>query len=399
MSPAPLVGNRSSKAAQHPAAQPGQRAPVQGIPFTRASRIKSSLAFDTGAVQLGAATVIAAPIELVPGGFLKYVELGITLTTAANAAAVTFAADGPFNAVSYMAVTNSAGDSIIVGISAFQLMLLNKYGAFAQNPPFCDPRADRTFSVTTGAVATGGSATFNLRLPLGEICQQDAFCALPNLAANKSYQLMFQYAPSATIYGVAPTAPPQIRIQATMRYWAAPNRQNSAGVPQQAAPDGNGSVSLIRYQTSPVTAGDRIVQFTNVGNVLRLILFTLRTAAGARTQVDWPATFQLILNNDTLFYKTLTDWQSESSEVYGYVNGAIDTALGLDTGVFPIYDFLTQYGMVETNGSRDQYLPTLDATLLQGRFTSFGAAANTLEVITNEIKPVSAAALYNPRLG
>jgi len=52
------------------------------------------------------------------------------------------------------------------------------------------------------------------------------------------------------------------------------------------------------------------------------------------------------------------------------------------------------------NARRSQYLPTLDASQLQLRGTSWGPGASTLEVLTNSVQPVnpttgsSSSALY-----
>lgn len=372
---------------------------VAVVPFTRASRKRTMLGFDTGNITLtAAAPVTPQPIQVSPAGYLRFIDISVTLTTAGNAATVTFAADGPFNGIQQLQVTNSAGDTIIVPITGYQLYLLNKYGALGEEPPFADPRATANgFSTTAGAGATGGSATFQLRIPF-EIDPRDAFCALPNMAANKSYQVQIQFSASNAIYGTPPTTPPVARVTSVMGYWNMPAAANAAAIAQATEPLGNGSVSMWRIQTPPVTTGDRLVQFTNVGNVIRVYILVLRTAAGARTTADLPAISQLVLNNDVMFYYTDALWQNDIATAYGYTTGAVETAGGLDTGVRAYYQFMDQRGKVLVDGPRDQYLPTIDATLMQWRATSFGASASTLEVISNEIKPISGMALYSPNV-
>jgi hypothetical protein len=369
------------------------------VPFTRASRKRTMIGFDTGNVALtAAAPTTPAPIQIPPGGYLRFLDLQIVGTTAANAATVTFAADGPFNAIQQLSVTNSAGDTIIAPITGYQLYLLNKYGALGEEPPFADPRQPNNGFVTTaGSGATGGSFAMQLRIPF-ELDPRDAFCALPNMASNKSYQLQIQFAASNTVYGVPPTTPPSVRITATMGYWNMPAAANAAGIAQATEPLGNGSVSMWRIQTAPVTAGDRLVQLTNVGNVIRTLIFVLRTAAGARTSADLPGISQIVLNNDVLFYWPDTLWQNDIATAYGYTTGAAEAAAGLDTGVRVLHDFMDQRGKVLVDGPRDQYLPTVDATLLQMRATLFGASANTLEVLSNEVKPTTGMALYSPNV-
>jgi hypothetical protein len=373
------------------------QAPMPSIPFARASRKKTKQAFNLGPFTVSAAVQALTPIQIPPGGFLQWVDLLITCTTAGNAATVVFAADSPFNVLQYVDLRNSAGDSLIVPFNGYQLYLINKYGCLSYDAPYMDPRRTPAFFATAGAGATGGSFQVMLRVPL-ELDPRDAFPAVPNLAANKSYQLQLSLNNTASLYTTPPTTPGTVTIFGLMGYWSQPNQMNASGVNQEIKPLGNGSVSLWRYQPAVVAQGDRLTQLLNVGNVIRTAIFTLRTAAGARTSADWPATSQIILNDDILFLLPTGFWSHYMACDYGYNTGAIDAAGGLDTGVFVVSQFMNQRGAVSADGPRDQFLVTYNTTLLQLRSTVFGAAASSLEIITNELKPVSALALYSPNL-
>jgi hypothetical protein len=373
----------------------GDKPKVATVPFVRASRKKSKQAFQLGPFLLTAAPQVLNPIQIPPGGFLSNVDVYVSCVTAGNAAAVTFAADGPWNVITYVDLRNSAGDSLIVPLNGYQVYLINKWGVLGVDTPNADPRQPNNgFTAVTGAGATGGSFTFFLRIPL-EFDPRDAIASVPNLAANKSYQLQFNLGTNASIYGTPPTSAGSVTLTGVMNYWSQPNSATQQGGSQEVAPVGNGSVSLWRLQPAVVAQGDRLTQLLNVGNVLRTIIFTLRTAAGVRTSADWAATSQVILNDDILFYKPVAYWTRQMSMDYGLTSGAIDTAAGLDTGVFVVSDFNNQRGAVRADGPRDQFLVTYNTTLLQLRSTSFGASASALEIITNEIKPISAQALYS----
>jgi len=80
---------------------------------------------------------------------------------------------------------------------------------------------------------------------------------------------------------------------------------------------------------------------------------------------------------------------------YGGTAGTKDTAGQLDTGVYVVSDFMAQHDKVTVDGPRDQYLVTLDSTLLQHEASNFGVTASILKVLTNEIKPIEPAALYS----
>jgi hypothetical protein len=390
---------------------------VAAIPFTRAARKKTAAAgILTGTVPSSATQL--QPVQIPAAGYLAGIELLIDVVTTGNSQTTAFktaasAGDAPFSFINSINLVNSAGDNLMSNVSGYHLFLLNKYGNFRAQAPFCDPRADQYFALTTGSGGTGGSFRFRLFIPI-QADPSSAFCALPNLAANKSYLLNVQLAASSAVYSTAPTTAGTYTINIISHYWSQPAAQNAVGVPQQIAPDGVGSVMLTQLQTISVGgAGDKILQLQNVGNVIKSIIFVLRDTSGIRTVANsWGATNQIILNNDTLFYWTQgtnssSSWSSHMSEVWGYgeainatapgTTSTLDAAGGLDTNVFAVGYFNDlQGGYVRPDTNRNQFLPTLDATLLQLRSTSFGSNAQTLEVITQSIKPTTASALYAP---
>lgn len=395
MATAPTI-NRQAQPAQKPA----QAMP---IPFCRAARRKSIQAISQTVTVGNASVVPLAPIVLPPAGFLIDLEIYVQIATTGNGATVAVAAgtDIPWNIINSMQVTNAAGDTIYVPINGMDLYEINKYSGTYQAPN-CDPRRDPVFvPLTTGAGATVPSGAFMLRVPFQQD-PRDAFCALPNLAANKAYQVLINLAALSTLYagGTAPTGnTTTLTYTVVMNYWSQPNATNGDGYPQETAPTGVGSVSLWRKQTQVVSGGNKITQLINVGNVIKMGIFSLYSNAGTplRDDTDWPNISYIRLNNDQLFYKPVAFWLSEMRQAfeYGTAGGTKDTADNLDTGVYVLSDFMRQHGQVMVDGPRDQYLITLDSTLLQHEAANFGASAGTLNFLSNEIKPISAQALYS----
>lgn len=269
---APTTGNSSA-----PAQDSGKNAaPV--IPFTRAARRKSILAYQTVAATLGASAVPISPIQIPAAGHLAGVELLIQIATTGNAAttsAPTGITDSPWGVINQLSVVNAAGDNIISPIDGYALYLINKYGAFRGQPPFVDPRRDAYFSaLTTGAGATAPTGQFRLFVPF-EIDPSQAFCAVPNLAANKAYILQIQLNPLASLFsgaggnGTASNGTTTVTITAISHYWSVPAAVNAGGVGQQQAPTGTGSVALWQIEPIVMSAGDKLLQLHNVGNVIR----------------------------------------------------------------------------------------------------------------------------------
>lgn len=385
---------KSSGAPQAPAAK-AKGAPAT-IKFPIAARRKYSLGPTPNAVNMSTtgALVNLGPIEIPATGFLRYLDLIVVATATSNAATVVFAADAPFNSLQYITLTNAAGDTIIVPVDGYALAMFKKYGALSEDPPWCDPRSSRWFSVTSGVGSgAGGSFSMRLKVPL-EIDPQTAFGAVPSMASNKSLQLGLQVAPTSTLYTTSPTNPPSVAVTLYQAFWAQPKPTNGRGAPQATVPTGNNTVQMWRVDTPTVAPGDKLIKINNIGNVMRLLILIYRTAAGARTSADIPALHTWFLNNDQQFYLPDTTWQDDMSEAYGYTGASADAATGLDTGVRAFHYFLASDGRVRSSSVREQFLPTLDTTLMQYRGTSFGANISQLQIYTCEIKPTSSQALY-----
>lgn len=391
--------------AQRTAVQPTQRnaAPVPVIPFTRASRKKSRLAYQVGPITLNTSVQALQPQQLPAAGFLRGIRLTVTGTTAGNSAAVAFNADGPFNVLQQISLLSANGDSLISTIDGFSLYVLNKYGAFGTGRK--DPVASPNYSAVTGAGATGGSFKFQVFIPV-EVDARDAFCALQNMAANQSFLLQTSLNAIANLYTTAPTNAPTVSINAVMEYWSAPAQQTGNGDVQATMPQGNGSVSLIQTQTPTINPGTaQNIQLLNVGNTIRLPIFILRTSAGVRTEADWPTVTQFYVNNDPYLYLTKDNWREQMAQDYSITGGLSATpALNtLDNGVFVLSDFINDGAsgshVAQSTSNRNLMLVTGSATAFNVEATTpWGASASSLLCVQNTIRPSSPQALYAPSL-
>lgn len=397
MSPAPTVNAPSA-----PAAQPGKPV-VAPIAFTRAARKKSRLANGAPGPFLMNAAVQPLPALLIPAaGWLRRLRITVTGTTAGNAAAVAFANDGPFNLLQQISLITPNGDTLISVIDGFTLYAIQKYGAHATGRH--DPLADPTYSTVPGAGATGGSFRFTLNIPI-EVDSRDAFCALQNMAANQSYNLQMSLNSLAQVYTTAPTTAPSVTVTTVMEYWSSPNSVNANGDPQATVPPGAGSTSLIQTQQPPINPNSQQnIQLINVGNTVRYELFILRTAAGVRTEVDWPTVFNIYVNGDAWFYKQKDQWRSQMAQEYRLTGGvtAAPTINSLDNGVYVLTDFMNDGSagnqIVDAASNRNLLLNTLSTTALNVEAVNWGAAAGQLSIITNALRPASGQALYAPFL-
>lgn len=369
----------------------GKAQPTPTIPFSLASRKMTRLSFSSVTTALSASgPTLMTPIQLPAVGYLSHVNLEVTVTVTGGTAPA-FTADAPFNVLNSVEFKTAAGNDIIVPMSGYQLYLANKYGAQFAQAPMADARMGRQYSAVP---ATG--AHFFLQVPL-EVDAANAYGAIPALASNRSYQLNVNLAAIPTLMSGTPTSV-SVTITGVAHYWSEPPSSTPSGAVQASAPSGLGTVSQWQLEMPSVNPGDRLIKSNNVGNVLRTLIFVLRNAAGARIDTNgWPAVSELYLDNEPMFYFSQNEWEDMMCKWYDLQATAKDVANGLDTGVYviPFHTLASNSFAGSSDNSRAQLLPTVDASQLQLRGTSWGSAVSGLEIITNSVIPTDAATLYS----
>lgn len=408
--PAPANLSRSPMAAQP------QAAPT-AIPFTRASTLAT---MRDALVPATTATPGAQfQVQLQTNAFLENVIMDVSLTTSANAATVAFAVDSPWQVIAQIRLDDPAGQSIIAPITGYQLYLLNKYLPDVE----CafDPKRDTNYFATTGSGGTGGSFGFRIVLPV-EHRRRDALGALNNSAANQRYLVTVNIiAAFGTLYTTPPTTNASgIAIQFYQQYWTSPPAviTTSQGSSQtQQTPTGLGTVGFVRFERHNEVSGGGTpqIQLNNVGDYISTIIFVLRDTAGARdlnqgpqgaANANFPTEFDWWVNDFQVHALSTQgtgpvaattgqggQWGRNMSRFYDYWN-ALETAGGLDNGVYSLYHMFDLFDSVANPAPANQYLPTDATTKLQIRGSTWGSGASFLEVITRMVRPVSGAALF-----
>lgn len=395
--PAPTLAARPAAVQAAPAK--AAAAPVPTVPFMRAARDKSRLAFQLGPLAVGANQTPLQQQQIPAAGYLRQLRITIDAVTTANAATVAFQPDAPFNVLQNISLTSAGNDTLISTIDGFALAMENKYGAYGTG--LSDPCADPNYALVSGSGATGGSFHFEVVIPF-EIDTRDAFGAVVNQAANQTYLLSSTLNSLSQIYATAPTTAPQVTITCVEEYYSQPAESTPAGVAQATEPLGLGSLSLIQSQTPPnVSAGSlQRIGHVNVGNVVRHVIYILRDASGVRTEAGWPAITNFYVNTDLFFYKTKAQWRAQHAREYKLTGGISATpALNkLDNGVYILTDFMNSGAAggakVDCTANRNKFLVTGSSTALEIEAVNWGAAASQLQIFQNNIRPSSAQALY-----
>lgn len=352
------------------------------IPFKISGKQASRSGFATTTATLTASTTSTQMISIQPSGFVRFLNLEVTLTPTGGTPS--FAADGPWNVFAAVELRNAAGNDLIPPVTGYQLYLMNKYGSQFATGPYADPKNNRQYSSTAGA------AHFFLAIPL-ELDNKTGYGSIPSLAANRTYLLSLTFGSIATVY--SPTTPPTsvaVTVNCTSYYWAEPPSHGPHGMRQATHPNGVGTTAQWQIEQPSVNPGDRKIKSNNVGNLIRCLIFTIRNSSGVRIDTNGvPNLSELYVDNAPLMYLTNTEWEYLMAAVwYGFTAATKDTAGGLDTGVYVIPFFTFTEGLAGIgDGHRGQYLQTLDSTLLELRGSSWGSAISGIDILTQAVVP------------
>lgn len=362
--------------------------------------------FNTSAVQaVGTNAVDLSPTnnQVQSYGFLRRIKIRQRNSVVASAGG-TLAADGPWNFIQQLQLTDPNGAEIYGGPTwgGYETMLAEKYGTYKANN---DPAVSTLF----GPAASNTTTPLVLwTIPL-ELAESSGYGSLPNFDAQSPYKLKAVLNTLANAYTTAPTTTnPSVVWDYIIECWTLPDAVNKlSGLAQQQFPPGIGPLPGIQgvgctvqhwTKSNPViTANSAVVaSFIRKGNTYRNLVMVVRsTAAAAPRQAtsNFPNPMTFALDGAPLWNAVdpaviiENFWRREgSSAAPGGSVGSI-----LDTGVVPIIfgaiDADNNAGSDGTLGSQG-WLGNNQASRIEVSGT-WGANANTLDLLTNDVNAVS----------
>jgi len=221
--------------------------------------------------------------KIIGSGFIYSVLLRMTVTTAANAAAVAYQEDAPWSALDTVLLQDVNGQ--LVNVPGYDLYIANLCNAmYGDN--FWDASADTSlFDLITGGGATGGSFTFVIRIPVATD-RRRLLGLLGNQDRAQSYDVRADIAPSASIYTVAPTAFGAVLLEYMYENYGVPNAIGPDGVQQEVYPPAFGT---LHYTTSslnptPPVAGTSVRHdLQRIGHTIRWMALVFRVNGSRAT--------------------------------------------------------------------------------------------------------------------
>lgn len=321
-----------------------------------------------------------------PTGWARGLWFDFTMTTSANAATVAFNADptaGGFSGVQKVIVYDLGGEQIVT-LAGYEWLVMNKFGGYFE---VGDPRADLTFSQTSGAGGTGGSFHFLLYMPF-EVVARDGLGIVQN-ESKPGWKIELWADSSTQTYSTPPTTLGSLRCRGYVDSYTEPAGAAPNGRPFAQTPPLPGTLQYWKSENISLPSGNAKYDLTNgIGFPIRNVIYYVRDAGNstrATADANWwdPATF--LIGNINYFTRSKNLWIGKMGRAFslaalGASSPAVDTAQGRENGVFPIW-FTQDMSSHPGDELRFKYVDTQVNSLLRIQGTMGGAV--TLYAMVN----------------
>lgn len=368
-----------------PAGQAGAAQPVaRPYPFPVGVYESTSQDYDE-TINVGASVAAwakkQAPLwNVSPTGWLRALWFDFSCTIAGNAATPVLAEDGPFSFVEKITFYDLGGVTV-QQYTGYEWLCLMKFGGYYE---IGDPRADITYSMTTGSSGAAGSFHFVMVMPL-ETVSRDALGTVQN-ESKPGYKIELRLDQASAVYSTQPTstATAAIRVQA----WAESYTEPAAGAPNgrafAPAPPLPGTLQYWRDESDITPSGAMKYDVSNgLGFPIRNIIPIVRAdsdSTRATGDANWPDPMTLFFGNITIFNKSKNLILSKLGKDFGLNVTTPDAKSARENGVFPVY-FTKDMGLKPGAELRFKYLDTQTNSLL--RFEGSAGAKLDFTILTN----------------
>lgn len=366
--------------------------PTARLPFTSASlRYREKIHSETGLTLVTAEDVSPAGNMIKSYGYLRRLLIHVR---GSGGSGGTITADAPWNFFSQISVTQPNGEELFGGptFSGFHAFLAATHaGRFLDD----DPRNWPTW--VPGAQA----ANFEFVLPITfEMDAEKGVGALPNQDFSAPWKLQLTKGVAATVFTTAPTTAATYTLDVFMDCWTVPSPVNplNPNVQQEVAPPLLGTLNKWTVQQYAVPASSAFnVLLQRKGNAIRNLVFTIRNSSGARLataifpdplSIRWDGTVirsddrpALLVDDE---YQTRGGYREETAA--NNTNEALAGVIALQMSDIAGID---AQGVAEAFGMGSFWGTVQSSTIELGG--TWGAAAATLEVLTNDVQFVDLA--------
>jgi hypothetical protein len=352
------------------------------VPFRQATTERvQRLALVTGQVLAGSQQSIQNTID--GSGYMYGVDLFVNApVTDNNVAVVAYNEDAPYNALSSVILNDVNGE--VLNLTGFELYLANLVNRdYAVNAATLSADAYIN-ALVTGAVPTGGTFRFPLRVPVG-INRRDLTGILGNQDRSQQYTLRTDLAPSTAVYATPPDVTlPTPQIQRFYESYSVPMATSPAGQPQQQLPDTYGTIRMTtssQFEAAPLGGSTVNHYVRRIGQTVRWHALVFRINGGraaVESDANRPTNIAFRVGDETIF-----------NESYAYRRARMFEQFGFDfpAGVL-VYAFDQDFTGAAGYEMGDDYLHTQLVQNMQYEITypaGFGSTGNSLVLITDDM--------------
>lgn len=361
---------------------------VARLPFTSAAlRYREKFFTTPTAITLSTAAQDASPT----GGAIKsygYLRRLVVLVTGSGGSGGSLAADAPWNFFSQISVTQPNGEEMYGGptFSGYHAFLAAQHAGWrGVNNPAIMPSF------------TGTAPNVRFALPIVfEMDAEKGVGALPNQDFSAPWKLQLTVNTSANVFQTAPTTAPTFTVSIFMDCWTVPSPFNALNpnVQQETAPPLLGSLNKWTIQQYSVPASSLFnVLLQRKGNAIRNLVLTIRNSSSARLATTiFPDPFALrwdgtvVRSNDSPVIIVDDEYATRLGE-------ASSTPTTPQAGVMAIQ--MSDVAGIDVQGAGEAFgmgafWGTVQSSVIELGGT-WGAAAATLEVLTNDVQFVDLA--------
>lgn len=365
---------------------------VTRLPFTSAALRYREKIYTKADIDLATTAQDASP----PGNSIKsygYLRGLLIHVRGSGGTGGNLNADAPWNFFSQVSVTQPNGEELFGGptFSGYHAFLAALHaGRFLDNDPRNWPTWDE-----------GTDANFEFVLPITfEMDAEKGVGALPNQDFSAPWKLQLTVNTLANVFQTAPTTEATYDLDIFMDCWTVPSPVNPLNpqVQQEVAPPLLGTLNkwTIQQYTVPASSAFNVL-LQRKGNAIRNLVFTIRNSSGARLattifpdplSIRWDGTVirsddrpALLVDDE---YKTRGGYRDNTA-----TNNTNEAPAGVMALQMSDIAGVDAQGVAEAFGMGAFWGTVQSSTIELGG--TWGAAAATLEVLTNDVQFVDLA--------
>lgn len=317
--------------------------------------------------------------NLSPTGWWRgaWVDFAMTVTGQATNS-VSYSKDNPFSVGQKITVYDLGGE-VVQQYTGYQLMVINKFGGYFE---VGDPRADVTYTATTGTGSTAGTFHFVLFIPI-EVVARDALGTVQN-ESKPGWKIEIYIDSQANTYNQVPSVQGSLRVRGYPSSYTEPAAMSPNGRAFAQTPPLSGTLQYWKAENVSLPSGQSNYDLTNgIGFPIRNIFYEAYNASDSTRATgdgNWPDPFQLLIGNVQLKNLLKNVYLSKLSKDFSLTSTTADAALGRENGVFPMY-FTRDFALAPGGEVRMKYLDTQINSLV--RLSGSWGAAVTLYALVN----------------